>query len=120
MVLSQRDSWMRVCYHRAMGRIPVMGILVLLVAVKAGAADAPDALSQARQAYNDGRFEAAVQAADRARQSPALASSADLIAARAYLERFRESSAVDDLANARDRLRRLDPKAFGARERAEY
>ena len=41
-------------------------------------------------------FEAAVSAAEEAR-SPERADSADLIAARAYLERFRESVGPDDL-----------------------
>ena len=67
-----------------------------------------------------GSFEAAVSAAEQARQLPARADAADLVAARAYLERFRESAAADDLTNARDRLRRLDPAKFPPRERAEY
>src|SRR5207247_1153966 len=37
-----------------------------------------------------------------------------------YLERFRKSGVADDLTNARDRLRRLDPQRFGARERVEF
>ncbi|MEK7752368.1 MAG: hypothetical protein AAB654_10665 [Acidobacteriota bacterium] len=46
---------------------------------------------------------------------PALADSADLIAARAYLERFRESAAPDDLTAARNRLRRINPGRLGVR-----
>jgi thioredoxin-like negative regulator of GroEL len=42
-----------------------------------------------------------------------------LIAARAYLERFRDSAASDDLTNARERLRRLDPRRLPSRERVE-
>src|SRR4030095_10782814 len=53
-----------------------------------------------------------VGAAEQARQLPAHADLADLVAARAYLERFRQSAAADDLANARDRLSRLDPAMF--------
>jgi hypothetical protein len=41
-------------------------------------------------------------------------------AARAYLERYRETVKIDDLAGARERLRRLDPQAFDARERVEF
>jgi hypothetical protein len=103
-----------------MRRLALLVALAISVPARARAADPPDVLAQARQAYNQGRFEAAVQAADRARLVPAQASSADLIAARAYLERFRESSASDDLANARERLRRVDPKSFGSRERGEF
>ena len=72
-------------------------------------ADKPDPLAEARQLYNQRQFAAALTAAERARLTPALADRADLIAARAYLERFRESAAPDDLTNARERLRRIDP-----------
>ena len=84
------------------------------------AADKADPLAGARMLYNQRKFDAAVNAAERARLIPALADSADLIAARAYLERFRESAASDDLANARDRLRRLNPRRFAPRERLEF
>ena len=46
--------------------------------------------------------------------SPARADAADLVAARAYLERFRASDAAGDLTNARERLRRIDPQRFAA------
>ena len=42
------------------------------------------------------------------------------MAARAYLERFRANAAPDDLASAREQLRRIDPQRFAPRERAEY
>jgi hypothetical protein len=84
------------------------------------AADKPDALAEARTLYNQRQFEAAVSAAERARLTPGLADRADLIAARAYLERYRESATADDLVNARARLRRLDPLLFNLRERAEF
>jgi len=84
----------------------------------AGAADDPLAL--ARLFYNQGEYNEAVRAAEQARLTPARADAADLVAARAYLERFRETAASDDLTNARDRLRRLNPQKFGPRERAEY
>jgi hypothetical protein len=81
---------------------------------------ADDPLIRARLLYNQRQFEEAVNAAEQARQIPAHADLADLVAARAYLERFRESAAADDLVNARDRLRRLDPLRFPPRERVEY
>jgi hypothetical protein len=81
---------------------------------------ADDPLARARLLYNQGQFEAAITAAEQARLMPARADAADLVAARAYLERFRASAAPDDLVNARERLRRIDPQRFPARERAEY
>src|SRR5438128_9346727 len=67
-------------------------------------AAADDPLARARLLYNQHQFEAAVSAAEQARLVPARADAADLIAARAYLERFRQSAATDDLANAHERL----------------
>ena len=81
---------------------------------------AEDPIAKARQLYNQRDFVAAVSVAEQARLVPARADSADLVAARAYLERFRDSGASDDLTNARDRLRRLNPDRFIPRERAEY
>jgi hypothetical protein len=83
------------------------------------AADARDPLARARQLYNERQFEAAIKAADEARVAPDRADGADLIAARAYLERFRESGFAGDLQNARERLRRINPARLGPRERTE-
>ena len=88
------------------------------VPVVTSAADDP--LVRARLLYNQRQYEEAVQAAEQARLTSARADAADLVAARAYLERFRETAASDDLTNARDRLRRIDPQKFPPRERAEY
>ena len=88
-------------------------------ASSAGAADRPDPIAEARSLYNQHQYLAAINAAERARLLPARADSADLIAARAYLERFRESAASDDLTNARMRLTRLNPQGFTPRERVE-
>jgi hypothetical protein len=79
-----------------------------------------DPLAGARLLYNQRKFEAAVSAAERVHLDPSRADSADLVAARSYLERFRSSGASDDLTNARERLRRLNPDRFGPLERAEF
>jgi hypothetical protein len=104
----------------------VTGVFRLLAAamclalfIPAAAAD-DDPLAKARQLYNQREFEAAVVAAEQARLVPARADSADLVAARAYLEHFRETGAPEDLTNARDRLRRISPDRFPPNERNEY
>jgi hypothetical protein len=79
-----------------------------------------DPLTQARTFYNQRNFAAAVKAADEARALPGRADSADLVAARAYLERYRETASVDDLVDGRERLRRLDPQRLTPRERTEF
>lgn len=92
----------------------------MLVSPTVRADDARDALGQARLLYNHGQFGDAVAAADHARRTPALADAADLIAARSLLEQFRETAEADALTSARDRLRRLNPQRFDARERLEF
>jgi hypothetical protein len=92
----------------------------LALTALAAAADKPDPLAHARLLYNQRQFAAAVREAEQARLVPSRADSADLIAARAYLERFRESAESDDLTNARERLRRLDPQRLAGAERAEF
>jgi hypothetical protein len=108
------------CYHPFMDRARFAVLLVLLASSSAYAADKPDPLSEARQLYNQRRFDAAVTAAERARITPAVADRADLIAARAYLELFREGAGPDDLTNARERLRRVDPQRFDPLEQTEF
>jgi hypothetical protein len=94
--------------------------IVVAILAAAPALGADDPLARARQLYNERNFAAAVELAEQARELPGRADSADLVAARAYLERYRDSGASEDLTSARDRLRRLDPEKFGPRERAEY
>src|SRR5262245_39000272 len=98
----------------------VLSSSLLQMAVSVGVRAADDPLARARALYNARQFEAAVNAAEQARLQPSRANAADLVAARAYLERYRDSGATDDLANARERLRRLNPGGFTPRERTEY
>ena len=84
------------------------------------AADTRDPIERARALYNQHQFDAALSAAEDARKLPQLADRADLIAARAYLERFRERSSSDDLVQARERLRGINPEKFTERERLEF
>jgi len=84
------------------------------------AADSHDPLDRARTLYNQRQFGAAIDAADEARKVPPLADGADLIAARSYLERFRESAAPEDLVHARERLRTINPEKFSPRERIDF
>ena len=90
-----------------------------LTATLASAAEPKDPLARARLLYNDRQFDAAIAAAEEGRHVPERADSADLIAARAYLERFRSSAVRDDLTRARYRLSRINPGRLSARERTE-
>jgi hypothetical protein len=103
-----------------MFRLSVVFGLVLGTVVPAAAADSRELLARARLLYNQRQFDDAVSVADEAGRDVERADSADLIAARAYLERFRETGASDDLTSARERLRRLQPDRFAPRERIEF
>jgi len=103
-----------------MRRLVLAIVLLLVSAAGVSAADAPDRLAEARALYNQGRYQAALDAAERARSTPNQAGSADLIAARAYLERFRGTADANDLTSARERLRRLDAQRLNPRERVEF
>src|SRR5262245_14088498 len=105
---------------RTFRHAPPAVLLALTAGLSSSVVAADDPLVRARLLYNERRFEAAVAAAEEARALPSKAQAADLVAARAYLERFRESEASEDLTNARDRFRRLTPTGFGPRERGEY
>ena len=108
------------CYHRLMGRAALALLFLFVAAPGVYAADGPELVAQARQLYNQRLFDAALIAADEARLTSAVADLADLIAARAYLERFRESAASADLMNARERLRGINAQRFDPAERTEF
>jgi len=106
-----------------MGRILRATTVVLAAAIAtatSAAAQKSDSLALARLLYNQHKFQEAIGIAEQVRLTPSLADRADLIASRAYVERYRESSASDDLTNARERLRRINPQLLDARERSEY
>jgi hypothetical protein len=97
------------------GVVAMAGALILWPTL----AHAQDPLARARQLYNDRRFEAAALAAEEAR-SPERTDVVDLIVARSYLERYRESTSETDLTTARERLRRINPARLNEAERTEY
>ncbi|HTM24243.1 MAG TPA: hypothetical protein VL225_03565 [Vicinamibacterales bacterium] len=93
--------------------------LLLAAALSAGAARKPDPLAAARQFYNLGQYDQAVEAAREAAANPATASSARLVLGRARLERYRQKPTPEELEGARTDLRGVDPRAVDARERVE-
>ncbi len=103
--------------HRTAGasaRRCLSGLLIVCCWIVGGAA-APfaqrptDPLTRAREAYNLQQFDRALLLAGEAVQTPALAHSASLVAARALLERFRRTGDVVDIASARQALLSVDP-----------
>ncbi|HVT49183.1 MAG TPA: hypothetical protein VHD57_15445, partial [Vicinamibacterales bacterium] len=87
---------------------PATAILFLAVAARVAAqSKAPDPVAQARQFYNDQRYDDAIRIADQVRHSPALADAASVVFARAHLERFRMTADRADLAAAREALKAI-------------
>jgi hypothetical protein len=109
------------CYDIAMfARRSGALALAFCLAAPVLAAQPHDPLDRARILYNQRQFTDALSAAEEAALTPARADSANLIAARSYLERYRESAASEDLTNARDRLKSLNTGGFSPTERVEY
>lgn len=106
--------------------VPRAALLLLVVAALLGgssataaAARAPDLLLTARRLYNEGKLDAALDAARQAAANPPTVSSARLVIGRIHLERYRRTTAPDDLDGARAALRTVDPRVLDARERIE-
>lgn len=91
-----------------------------LVLLWSGPAAAQSDLERARALYNAGQFDASIAAAAAAKAKPSAAPSATLIAARARLERFRQSNDAQDLALARTELVSLDPRILAPQEMIEW
>ena len=82
-------------------------------------AQAPDPLAEARQLYNQGRYEAAMQAADIVRGQWQVRHAGHLVYGRAAIERFRQTADAADLALGRDALRAVDASRLDARDRLD-
>ena len=121
MIRSRHDG--RVRHHPyatiATVRLAVMGCLILAVAAPASAARKPDPLLAAREFYNAGQFDRAIEAATEAAANPSEVSSARLVMGRSRLERYRKTSVASDLVDARADLRAVDARALDPRERVE-
>jgi hypothetical protein len=77
-----------------------------------------DPLDAARQLYNEGNYDRAIEAAD-AISVPALVHAAKLVSGRARLERHRRQNDQSDLVEARTAFLSIDSAALTARERLE-
>lgn len=110
-------------------QIPLGGLGLIVVAwglMGLGPADAqvspappPDPLAEARDLYNRGRYEAAIDAARRAVEVAPSRHAALVVLGRAGLERFRQTADPADLAAAREALRQVDASRLEARDRLE-
>jgi hypothetical protein len=101
--------------------MPLLVLLLLLAGpLSASAAlDEPSLLLTARRAYNDARYDEAIDAARRAIQSGHQLDAARLVLARALIERYRQSTAAPDLDEARQVLQTIDDAHLRVPDRAE-
>ena len=117
-------QWLR---EIAAARLRAGAALVLLASLwPAGAAaqkrpapSAQDLLAQARALYNQQDLDGAIAAATKARLLDGAPEAADLVLARARLERFRRTSDRADLVAARDTLVQIRPDALASADRLE-
>jgi hypothetical protein len=90
-----------------------------LLASAATAAGPREMLARARQLYNAGKYDEAIEAARGATLAPALADRARIVLARASLERFRRSAEPSDLATAREALAQVKAGDLGSDDRLD-
>lgn len=111
------------CQHtqvHALQRVSVcVTVAALLVGLAASPACAQQGLDPARQLYNLGRYQQAIDAVGRLRASP-MADAANLLAARCYLELFRQSADPSVLVLARQALGDVQPARLSPRDRTDY
>ncbi len=111
------------CQHtqvHALQRVSVCFSLAAILAVSgAFAAPPPQGLDPARQLYNQGRYEQAIEAAAHLRTTP-VADAANLLIARSYLELFRKTTDRANLDSARQALTDVKPARLTGRDRTDY
>jgi hypothetical protein len=91
-------------------------VLLLTGTVHAQRAD----LARARTAYNESRFDEAVEAALAAQKVPATSDAATVVLSRAYLERYRQRANPADLAGARVQLGTVRIANLDARDYIDF
>lgn len=94
-------------------------IALTLIVIATLAASPRDALSRARQLYNSGQYDAAIDTARGITKAPDLTDAIQLVLARAYLERFRKSADGSDRNAARDALKLVRASELSEDDRVE-
>jgi hypothetical protein len=77
-------------------------------------------LARARNLYNHRQFDEAIEAAVEARKTPETQDAAEVVLARAHLERYRERIDPTDLGAAREALGNVRAEALEPRDRVEF
>ena len=93
--------------------------LVILLSATSASAQRPE-LARARLAYNEQRFDDAVEAALVAQKVPAITDAATVVLSRAYLERYRQRANPADLAAARSQLGNVRVANLDTRDHVDF
>jgi len=95
--------------------------VLVLVAAACGPALAaePAALARARTYYNEGNYDAAIEAANDAVRVGSVTDTASVVLARARLERYRQRADPNDLTKAREILTRVRQQGLAPRDRVD-
>ena len=93
-------------------------MLVVLACGSARAAE-PASLTRARTLYNEGNYDAAIEAASEALKVASAADAASLVLARAHLERYRQRGDATDLTAGREILNRVKQQTLAPRDRVD-
>lgn len=103
------------------GRAAFLSLVVLMAAAADLRAAEHPSLARARALYNAADYDGAILSAAAARLTPASADAAALVAARAYIERYRlRTSDPADLAAAREALGTVRAGALTPRDRIDF
>src|ERR671924_1895929 len=92
--------------------------LLLLAGAPVLAAE-PAALTRARGFYNEGNYDAAIEAAGEAMKIASAADTASVVLARARLERYRQRADPSDLQVAREVLLGVHQQSLASRDRVD-
>lgn len=106
--------------HHSFAQLRQVGLVVAMLASMAQTPLPEDPLTRAHRAYNAGQYDAAIAAAREARKQPAKASAADVVLARALLDRYRATSMTSDLDEARAVLAEVEPAELGPRDHVAF
>ena len=111
------------CQHtqvHALQRVSVcVAAAALLGLFAASPVGAQQGLDPARQLYNLGRYQQAIDVAGRLRTTP-MADAANLLVARSYLELFRKTTDRNALLSARQALSDIQPARLAPKDRTDY
>lgn len=106
--------------NKALRHLGPLGAWLVLIGVASAAPAPADLIAQARQHYNLGQYDAAIELATQAKAAASQVDAANLVLARSSLERYRKSADKAHLEQARDALNEIRAENLLPRERIEF